>query len=226
MRLFAAFLHIALTGIVIITSFVNADEACTAAYDAARVEVSQGDSCNEVDGMCPDTCTEIFATLASVCAGTSYTQTDEVGVEFDQEYTVLDVAFLKLFMDGACVDADLMPGGGDNNSCDEAIADLGIDLGLGDSCREVDGMCPDTCDALFDAVDVACAGKSYSVSNSSEDLKYNRGQIVSLYSTYMKQSGMGTCADAIGSGAPILGTHASAALVTGSITLISFILLL
>ena len=39
-------------------------------------EVDFGDSCVEVDGMCPDTCQALVTTLDSVCPGKSHTDVD------------------------------------------------------------------------------------------------------------------------------------------------------
>jgi len=216
MRLsFTAFLPIALTGMVISTSSVNADEACTTAYDTFIADTFVGgDSCTEVDGMCPATCQEVVTTLDSACAGKSYTDDDGVEEEYEQ---AINVAAFQFLFDGACADADLIAG---EATCTEAFFDFTVEGVLGEGCAEVDGECPDTCEALFTALDVACAGgQSYTV--DGESTKYNRGDTVDALSILVD----GACADEI-DGATILGTHASAALVTGSIAVISSFLFL
>ena len=220
MRLsFTAFLPIALTGMVIITSSVNADEACTATFstlmgDAAFEDSLFGDACAEVDGTCPDTCQELVTTLDSACTGKSYTDPDGVEEVYEQAITV---ASIQLFLDGACADADLILG---ETTCTEAFIDFTVEAVLGDSCEEVDGECPDTCEDLFTALDSACAGgQSYTV--DGESAKYDRGDTVEALSYLVE----GACADAI-DGATILDTHASAVLVTGSIAFISSFLFL
>ena len=190
MRLsFTAFLPIALTGMVIITSSVNADEACTAAYDAFFADALFGDSCVEVDGMCPNTCQALVTTLDSVCAGESYTDDDGVEEAYEQVTTVFALQF---FLDDACADADLIAG---EANCSEAYSDFYFEAFLGDSCAEVDGMCPSTCEDLFTALDIACAGgQSFTI--DGESTKYNRGEIVLALSVLVE----GACADGISGG--------------------------
>jgi hypothetical protein len=212
MRLLTAFLPIALTG-MLITSSVDADEACTAAYDAAGLEVALGDSCTEVDGMCPDTCAELVASLDAVCAGKSYTIEDGTEEVYNQAITV---QVFQLLSTGACVDVDLTPG---EDTCDEVFIGFTVEVLVGDSCTEVDGVCPEACEELFTSLDSTCDGKSYSV--DGEETKYKRGATIRAYKLLMDPA----CADEI-SGATILGTNASAALVTGSIALISSFLFL
>ena len=165
--------------------------------------------------MCPDTCQELVTTLDSACAGKSFTDLNDVErVYYEQAFLV---AAIQLLLDGACADADLIPG---EPTCTEAYLDFTVDTVFGDSCEEVDGMCPSTCEDLFTALDIACAGgQSYTV--EGESAKYNRGDAVEVFSYLIE----GACIDAI-SGATILGTHASATLIMGSIAVISSYLFL
>jgi hypothetical protein len=192
---------------------VNADEACTTAYEAFVVEASLTDSCTEVDGMCPDTCQALFTTLDSACAGESFTQ-DGVEEAYEQVTTV--AAFQQVF-DGACADADLIPG---EATCTEAFFDFSLGAFLGDSCAEVDGMCPTTCEDLVTALESACTdGQSFTVDGETD--VYNQGDAADALSILVE----GACANAF-SGATILGTHASATLIMGSIAVISSFLFL
>lgn len=203
MRLsFTAFLPIALTGMVISTSSVNADEGCQAAYDAYVADA--GDSCAEVDGMCPDTCQELVTTLDSACAGKSYTVVDRGEEVYGQAETVFS---LKLSIDGACEYADLIPG---ETTCSEAFFYFSLFVLGNFSCARVDGKCSSYCQDLATDLESACAGgQSYTV--DGESTKYNQGDAADAL-----QLAEGACGDAI-SGATILGTHASATLITGSI---------
>jgi hypothetical protein len=212
MRLsFTAFLPIALTGMVM-TSSVKADEACTVAYDDAISELILGESCVEVDGMCPDTCAELFAALDSACAGKSYTDADH-GAEEEYNQAITVTVFQLVSITGACEDADLTPPAGEATTCTDAFTEASLEVLVGDSCTEVDGMCPDTCKELLTSLDSTCDGKSHDL--DGEDTKYNSALTRATFSEFIDDA----CADEI-SGA-ILVPNASAALVMGSIALIS-----
>ena len=185
MRLFTAFLPIAL----ITSCSVNADEACTTAYDAARptLEEGQGDSCTEVDGMCPDTCAEFIATLDSACAGKSYTEEDGKDTVYNKAISVATFQFSQA--DGACADADLTPG---EDSCTEAYTGSTLEIIAGGGCRQVDGMCPDSCEEIFTVLDSACTGKSYTGDDGEEREYYHFTTVANFQLAYI----FGACADA------------------------------
>jgi hypothetical protein len=200
-------------------NFKNRQDTCTEAITAVTLEASAGDSCTEVDGMCPGTCGELFTALNSTCAGGTYTQSN--GGEQNYNHFITVATFQAFFFDGACADADLSPG---EDTCDELIAELGVALIFSDSCtEEVSGTCPDACEELFTVVDSTCDGKSYNLDGENE--KYDQGMIVRQFAPEITGACRFTLKEAF-SAAPILGTHASAALVTGSIALISSFLFL
>jgi hypothetical protein len=161
------------------------EETCEEAFAGFNLEASYGLSCEEVDGMCPDTCEELFAALDFVCAGKSYIR---YGVDEEDNQATLVASTQFYDFDGTCAEADLTPG---EETCDEAFAGFILEASNGLSCEEVDGMCPDTCEELFTALDFVCAGKSYI--RYGRDEEYHQATLVASFQFFFFD---GACAEA------------------------------